>query len=151
MDIVETVALIAAIAVLLLAAVLLLRRVLLVRAGGFDVCWRPVGDDPARGWTLGQARYRRSRISLYRAFSPLPNATVSFGRSALRLGSARMPEGADAELLPDNVMIVACECSGTALEMALTPAALTGLRSWVESRPPDPHTVGDVADRGRQA
>lgn len=149
MDVAESVAIVAVVAVLLLAGVLLLRRIILVRAGGFDVCWRPVGDEGGRGWTLGQARYRRSRISLYRAFSPLPSATVDLGRSQLRVGAARRPEGADVDLLPPNVLIVDCSCAGTALEMALAPDALTGLRSWVESRPPDPRTVGNArrADR----
>jgi hypothetical protein len=122
--------------VVALALILALRRIILLRAGGFDVSWRvrPGNDD--RGWMLGQARFRRGQLALYRSFSAWPTAAMTMDRAALILGAVRPPRGSEPDLLPASVAIVTGSSAGTPLELALSEDALTALRSWVESRPP---------------
>jgi hypothetical protein len=136
MELAEFVGLALLIVVLALGLIIAIRRAILIRAGGFDVSWRlrPANDD--RGWMLGQARFRRGQLALYRSFSAWPTAAMTLDRAALVLGAVRPPHGAEPELLPTSVAIVTGSCAGTPLELALTEDALTALRSWVESRPP---------------
>lgn len=136
MELAEVVGLAILICVVALIVVVAVRRAILIRAGGFDVNWRrsPAADD--RGWLLGQARFRGSRLGLYRSFSVLPVAAMTVGRDDLQLGPVRPPIGAEPDLLPPGVLIVPASTAGASLEIALAPDALTALRSWVESRPP---------------
>jgi hypothetical protein len=122
--------------VVALALIVAVRRAILIRAGGFDISWRlrPANDD--RGWMLGQARFRRGQLALYRSFSAWPTAAMTLDRAALVLGAVRPPHGSEPDLLPRAVAIVTGSCAGTPLDLALTDDALTALRSWVESRPP---------------
>ncbi len=141
MELAEFVGLTLLIVLIALGLILGLRRVLLIRAGGFDVSWRLRPGDHDRGWVLGQARFRRGQLALYRSFSAWPTAAMTLDRSALMLGAVRPPHGAEPELLPVSVAIVTASCAGTPLELALTDDALTALRSWVESRPPGSRSV----------
>lgn len=136
MGLAETVGLAVLAVVVLLALIVASRRVVLIRAGGFDVSWRvrPGADD--RGWMLGQARFRRGQLALYRSFSAWPTAAMTLDRSVLILGSVRGRIGAESDLLPASVVIVGGSCAGIPLELALSEDALTALRSWVESRLP---------------
>lgn len=136
MDVAEIAGLALLVVLVVLALAMALRRAILVRAGGFDVSWRlrPGSDD--RGWTLGQARFRRGQLALYRSFSAWPTAALALDRDALMLGSVRSPIGAEPDLLPASAAIVTGSCAGQPLELALATDALTALRSWVESRPP---------------
>lgn len=136
MELAEFVGLALLVVLVALGLIVAVRRVILIRTGGFDVSWRlrPANDD--RGWMLGQARFRRGQLALYRSFSAWPTAAMTLDRSALVLGAVRPPHGAEPELLPASVAIVTGSCAGTPLELALTEDALTALRSWVESRPP---------------
>lgn len=136
MELAEIVGVTVLIIVIALGLVIAVRRAVLIRAGGFDVSWRhrPGADD--RGWMLGQARFRRGQLALYRSFSAWPTPAMTLDRAALVLGAVRPPHGAEPELLPASVAIVTGSCAGTPLELALADDALTALRSWVESRPP---------------
>ncbi|MEO7125462.1 MAG: DUF2550 domain-containing protein [Nakamurella sp.] len=124
-------------ALVALALIVATRRVVLVRAGGFDVSWRVHPTHGDRGWMLGQARFRRGQLALYRSFSAWPMAAMTLDRTALVLGAVRQPIGAEPDLLPSSVAIVTGTCAGVPLELAMTGDALTALRSWVESRPPN--------------
>lgn len=123
-------------AAVVLITIILIRRAVLVRAGGFDVSWRLHPGDDDRGWILGQARFHGGKLALYRSFSAWPTPSIVMGRAALGLGAIRAPMGAEPDLLPDGVAIVAGSWEQTPLELALAEDALTALRSWVESRPP---------------
>lgn len=152
MELAEVIGLVVLIAAALAIVVIAVRRALLVRAGGFDVSWRLRPSDTDRGWSLGQGRYRGSQLGLYRSFSPLPVAAKTLDRARLSLGAVREPVGAEPDLLPVDAVIVRCTDGGAPFELALSGDALTGLRSWVESRPPgsrSPHdgSVGDVCSR----
>lgn len=136
MGLAEFVGLALLIVVVALALIVAVRRVILIRAGGFDVSWRLRSANDDRGWMLGQARFRRGQLALYRSFSAWPTAAMTLDRAALVLGAVRPPRGAEPELLPASVVIVTGSGAGMPLELALTEDALTALRSWVESRPP---------------
>ncbi|NNG34156.1 DUF2550 domain-containing protein [Nakamurella aerolata] len=147
MAIAEYIGLALLVAVVLLIAVVAFRRVTLTRSGSIDVCWRPADREIGRGWVLGQGRYQADELDLYRSFSPLPIPSKVLRRNALVLGSRRPAEGTELDLLPLDAVIVRCteravagaepvgEPSSRDWELALSEAALTGLRSWLESAP----------------
>jgi hypothetical protein len=136
MELAEVIGLVVLICLALAIVVIAVRRALLARAGGFDVSWRVTPNGSDRGWTLGQGRYRGSQLGLYRSFSPLPVAAKTLDRGRLTVGVVRDPVGAEPDLLPVGALIVRCSDGGSPLELALSVEALTGLKSWVESRPP---------------
>lgn len=136
MMVTEIVGLTLLVVVVVLGLVVAARRLVLVRVGGFDVSWRQRPGHDDRGWILGQARFRRGQLALYRSFSPLPMAALTLDRAALVLGAVRPQRGAEPDLLPTSTVIVMGSCRDLPIELALTGDALTALRSWVESRPP---------------
>lgn len=140
----ETIIIVAISLVIVFIAVLAARRVILARSGSFEVSWRFASAASSRGWTLGQARYRRNRLTLYRVFSPLPFATVVLTRAQTMVGSARKPDEVDRGLLPPDSVIVSCSCGPESFDLALPPGALMGLRAWVESHPPGMQSGLDV-------
>lgn len=155
MELAEVIGLVILIAAALAIVVIAVRRALLTRAGGFDVSWRMSPNGSDRGWTLGQGRYRGSHLGLYRSFSALPVAAKRLDRVRLTVGAVRDPVGAEPDLLPVGAVIVRCTDAGVPFELALSVDALTGLKSWVESRPPGmrsvrPREAGDGVGEPRQ-
>jgi hypothetical protein len=152
MELAEVIGLVVLIAVALAIVVIAVRRALLSRAGGFDVSWRDDLSGSDRGWSLGQGRYRGGELGLYRSFSPLPIVSRTLHRNRLVLGNTRDPVGAEPDLLPMGSVIVRCTEGGAPFEIALSGDALTGLKSWVEARPPGsrsaPGGIGDARPRG---
>ncbi len=136
MRLAEIIGLAVLVVVVVTIVVIAVRRTLLARAGGFDVSWRSRVSDGDRGWTLGQGRYRGRRLQLFRSFSPFPIPAMTLDRAQLVLAGERESVGAEPDLLPVGAVIVRCTHAGAPLELALSRDALTGLRSWVESRPP---------------
>lgn len=127
--------------VVLAIIVIAVRRSVLTRAGAIDICWRRTLTADGRGWVLGQGRYRDNEFLLYRSFSPLPGAARRLHRESLQLGDRRPLVGTEPDLLPVDSVIVRCTDGGSPIELALRDEALTGLRSWLESRPPATRSV----------
>lgn len=127
-----------AVVVLVLVAILtiIVRRWVLGRVGGIDLCWRTNLRPNGTGWILGQGRFGKHELHLYRSFSPLPSASRRLPRRGLELGERRAPVGTEPDLLHANAVIVRCTDGGAPFELALSEQALTGLRSWLESLPP---------------
>lgn len=136
MGLVETIGFFALVLAVLLIVAMVVRRVVLARAGGFDISWRSRPKSDARGWRVGQARYRGDELVVYRWFSPLPTAAFMVDRRSLELGSIRPTTSMEHDLLPPGAVIVPGTFAGATLELALAEDALTALRAWVESRPP---------------
>jgi len=113
------------------------RRRVLSRSGGVDVCWRRRLTTDGRGWSFGQGQYRGGELVLYRSFSPLPISSRVLRRDRLLLGSRRNPVGTEPDLLPLGSVILRCTDAGNPLELAMSDEAATGLRSWLESVPPE--------------
>ena len=134
-EIPEVVAAVLVIAFLVLAVSIAVSRKWLTRSGGVAVCWRRPGP-AGLSWTFGQARYENRGLVLFRSFSPLPVPSMILRRDRLVLGDRRPPTGTEPDLLPLGSIIVTCRDGDRPVELALSEAALTGLRSWLESVPP---------------
>ena len=125
------------VAIIVIAA----RRSVLARGGAIDICWRRTLTPDGRGWALGQGRYRDNEFLLYRSFSPLPGAARRLHRDSLQLGERRALVATEPDLLPLDSVVVRCTDGGSLIELALREEALTGMRSWLESRPPATRSV----------
>jgi hypothetical protein len=127
--------------------VLVVRRRLLSRGGGtFELSVRVRSSQAGRGWVLGLGRYRDDRLEWFRIFSPWPRPRRTWARAQLAITSQREPSGPEAFALYGGHLVVECRTPGGPVELAMSPSALTGFSSWLESGPP-----GADWDRSRHA
>lgn len=125
-----------ALSVLVLAVLVLRRRYLARRLGAFDLSINKRDAASAQGWTLGLAVYRGSTLEWYRTFSLRMRPAYRFTRDAMLVDGRRDPVGGEVHAIHDGHVVVATD-NGTAVrQLALTPAALTGLLAWLEASPP---------------
>jgi hypothetical protein len=123
------------------ALLLVVRRRVLSRDGGtFELSVR-IGArgqqlEAGRGWVLGLGRYRDERLEWFRIFSPSPRPRRSWRRSQLQIVGQRAPSGAEAFALYGGHLVVECRTAQGTVELAMSPSALTGFSSWLESGPP---------------
>ena len=127
--------------VVLGAVSVVLRRRALARDGGtFELSVRVRHSRPGRGWVLGIGRYREDHLQCFRIFSLSPRPRRSWERGALEIDARREPVGAESFTLFSGHVIVRCISTqhGEAVqeELAMSPASLLGLQSWLESAPP---------------
>ncbi|MCT1459449.1 DUF2550 domain-containing protein [Aestuariimicrobium sp. p3-SID1156] len=115
------------------------RRWLSSQGGVFD-CALKLGRTPS-GWALGMARYHGDELQWFRIFSASFRPRVVLKRAETSWGSQRIPEAAEQMLLFTDHQVV--ELRGrdrhgtpTTWELAMTPASVTGLMSWLEASPP---------------
>jgi len=123
---------------LLLVAVLALVAglLLLLRArglsrvvGSFDCAWRAA---ESQDWVSGVAVYGVDRIDWYRMVSLRPGPGARWRRSELVIDPSR-------RVLPGSswgAVEVRCHARSGEFFLALEPAALAGLTSWLEASPP---------------
>lgn len=119
------------------------RRYALERRGGAVECYlrSPGGRRP---WRIGFARYGTEDLRWYRIFSLWPRPTVELSRRGLVVMDRRTPTEADLAGLTADVTVIAVGWIGPdgapprepVYELAMSEAAVTGFRSWVESSPP---------------
>lgn len=128
--------------VLLLLAILyglalVVRRRLICRHGGtFELSYRVRASGDGRGWVLGIGRYSGERLEWFRVFSLAPRPMRSWARDALSYDGSRDAMGAEQmSLYPDHV-VIHCQTRDGEVEVAMSPASLTGFQSWLEARPP---------------
>ena len=129
--------------VVLLAALVLRRRYLARRLGAFDLSINRRTTASAQGWTLGLAVYRGSTLEWYRTFSPRMRPAYRFARESMVVDGRRDPVGAEVHAIHDGHVVVATRNATSVRQLALTPAALTGLLAWLEASPPG-HKVSTV-------
>jgi hypothetical protein len=120
---------------------LVVRRRVLCRHGGtfeLSVRFAARGHQPqaGRGWVLGLGRYRDERLEWFRVFSPSPRPRRTWQRSELEITGQREPSGQEAFALYGGHLVVACSTPRGPVELAMSPSALTGFSSWLESGPP---------------
>ncbi|MGH3414453.1 MAG: DUF2550 domain-containing protein [Marmoricola sp.] len=122
---------------------LVLRRRWLSRGGGtFELSVRTGGRMSGRGWVLGMGRYDADDLEWFRIFSLWPAPKRRWRRDDLRLVAERQPQGAESFSLYAGHVVTSMAIPAGTVEMAMSPAALTGLRSWLEAGPPrDPRAV----------
>ena len=117
-------------------ALVVRRRVISRHRGTFELShrFRPHGD--GRGWILGLGRYNGEQLEWFRVFSLAPRPKRSWPREALSYDGSREALGAEQmSLYPDHV-VIRCRTRDGEVELALSPASLTGFQSWLEARPP---------------
>jgi hypothetical protein len=122
------------------------RRVLSRHGGTFELSVRVRSSQAGRGWVLGLGRYRDERLEWFRIFSPSPRPRRVWQRAQLAITGQREPTGAESFALYAGHLVVECSTPRGPVELAMSPSALTGFSSWLESGPP-----GADWDRQRHA
>jgi uncharacterized protein DUF2550 len=125
---------------LLVAAVLVwlaLRRLRALRSGGVHAALRTRLDDTGKGWHLGVGRYQGDEFVWFRVLSLRPGPDRVISRSALEIADRRDPSGPELYNMPPSSHVLRFRETGAAeIELAMSPDALTGFLSWLESAPP---------------
>jgi len=125
---------------LLVAAVLVwlaLRRLRALRSGGVHAALRTRLDDTGKGWHLGVGRYQGDEFVWFRVLSLRPGPDRVISRSALEIADRRDPSGPELYSMPPSSRVLRFRETGVAeIELAMSPDALTGFLSWLESAPP---------------
>lgn len=116
---------------------LVVRRRVLARHGGtFELSHRLTADEGDRGWVLGMGRYSGEKLEWFRIFTLSPRPKRVWERDQLSYDGRREPIGAEqASLYPDHV-VIRCASRAGDVELAMSPASLTGFQAWLEAKPP---------------
>ena len=127
--------------VLLVLAWLTLRRLRALRAGGVHAAFRTRLDASGKGWHLGVGRYRGDEFVWFRVLSLRLGPDRVIHRSGLEIADRRDPSGAELYGMPPGSRVLRVSDTGTStdepeIEIAMSPDALTGFLSWLESAPP---------------
>jgi Protein of unknown function (DUF2550) len=128
-------------AVLLLVAAVLVwlafRRLRALRSGGVHAALRTRFDDSGKGWHLGVGRYQGDEFVWFRVLSLRPGPDRIISRSALEIADRRDPSGGELYSMPPSSRVLRFrETGANEIEIAMSPDALTGFLSWLESAPP---------------
>ncbi len=123
--------------VVLYGVALVVRRRSIARHGGtFELSHRLRTDKPGEGWALGIGRYSGERLEWFRIFTLAPRPKRVWLREKLSYDGRREPIGAEqASLYPDH-LVISCQTREGEVELAMSPASLTGFQAWLEARPP---------------
>lgn len=123
-------------AILPVLALAVRRRVLSRNGGTFELSYRVRTAKAGRGWVLGIGRYSGERLEWFRIFSLAPRPKRAWDRADLSYERSRdLEAGEEAAIYPGHV-IVECRAPDGPVELAMSPASLTGFQAWLESRPP---------------
>jgi hypothetical protein len=122
---------------LLYGVALVVRRRWISRNGGtFELSVRVRSGRGGRGWILGVARYTEDGLEWFRVFSLAPRPRLVYRRAEIEYLGRREPSGVEAYSLYSGHIVVSCRTPAGPLEVAMSPAALTGFLAWLESAPP---------------
>ncbi|HEX5860776.1 MAG TPA: DUF2550 domain-containing protein [Nocardioides sp.] len=119
-------------------ALVIRRRVLSRHGGTFEMSYRVRTDKAGRGWLLGLGRYSGDDLEWFRFFSLSPRPKRVWRRAIMTFVDKREPEGAEEMSLYPDHLVVRCQLPDGEVELAMGPAALTGLQAWLEAGPPRP-------------
>lgn len=131
-------------AVLLLVLVVLVwltvRRLRALRSGGVHASLRTRVDDSGKGWHLGVGRYHGDEFVWFRVLSLRPGPDRVIHRSGLEIADRRDPSGSELVGMPPSSRVLRFrdgpDTDVPEIEIAMSPDALTGFLSWLESAPP---------------
>ncbi len=116
------------------------RRWLSSQGGVFDCALLLHPSSKGTGWSTGLARYTDNEVQWFRTFSLTPRPRLVLLRDATTQLGTRAPNQAEAVILfsDDSIMRVQDTRPGSnqVWELAMSPASLTGLMSWLEAAPP---------------
>ncbi|MGD8213566.1 DUF2550 domain-containing protein [Aestuariimicrobium sp. Y1814] len=115
------------------------RRWLSGRGGVFDCALRVEGK--RHHWHLGMARYAGEQLHWYRVFSWDIRPRLVLDRQQTSWAGQRPPTDEETMVLFTNHQVVALagvdrRGHPRTYELAMTPASVTGLMSWLEASPP---------------
>jgi uncharacterized protein DUF2550 len=126
--------------VLVLALIVLgwltVRRLRALRSGGVHASLRTRLDPSGKGWHLGVGRYQGDEFVWFRVLSLRLGPDRVIHRSGLEIADRRDPSGAESVGMPPGSRVLRVSAAGGAIEIAMSPDALTGFLSWLESAPP---------------
>jgi hypothetical protein len=148
-EILDSAGLLLLLAVLVLAA-LLARRALLRRRGArLNCALRIDAARPGHGWHLGVVRFSRVHLQWFGIFSAAHQAKYAFVRRSIEVLERRDPRGFELHSIPQGAIVAQCKALTSdgrevEFELAMGPAALTGLLVWLESAPPGTHQRSGV-------
>lgn len=130
-------------AALLYGLLLILRRRWLARGGGtFELSVRTGERTGGRGWVLGVGRYDADSLEWFRVFSLWPRPRRRYRRSQIDLISQRAPTEAESFSLYAGHVVIVCQMPTGDVELAMSPASLTGFQAWLEAAPPSDPALG---------
>lgn len=112
------------------------RRYIARGTASFDLSINRRAEHGPQGWTLGLAVYRGEVVEWYRTFSFTLRPKYRFVRGEVVVEGRRRPEGAEAHAVHAGHLVVTTQNPSDVHQLALSPDALTGLLSWLESSPP---------------
>lgn len=129
--------LIIVIVLVLLLVGLLVRRRLLARSGGaFDMSVTRGTEAQVKGWMHGLAVYGDTELAWFRTFSLSWRPRYQFTRGDVVIDGRREPIGHEVHAIHAGHLIVGTDNASGVRQFAMSPNALTGLLSWLESSPP---------------
>jgi hypothetical protein len=85
---------------------------------------------------LGLAVYRDTELEWFRTFSLSLRPRYRFTRGDVRIEGRRDPVGNEVHTVHVGHLIVSTQNASGIRQLAMSPNALTGLLSWLESSPP---------------
>ncbi|GAA1398261.1 DUF2550 domain-containing protein [Luteococcus peritonei] len=116
------------------------RRWLSTKGGVFDCALRLHESGPGTGWATGVCRYEGERLEWYRTFSLSVGPRLVLERDETSSLGRRGPAEAEAVVLfsEDQILRLQHRAGGRTRiwELAMHPASVTGLMSWLEAAPP---------------
>ncbi len=119
---------------------LAVRRLRALRSGGVHAALRTRLDPAGKGWHLGIGRYQGDEFVWFRVLSLRLGPDRVIHRSGLEIADRRDPSGAELYGMPPGTRVLRFAAPGSTrtpeIEIAMSPDALTGFLSWLESAPP---------------
>jgi Protein of unknown function (DUF2550) len=116
------------------------RRLRALRSGGVSAALRTRLDDSGKGWHLGVGRYHGDEFVWFRVLSLRLGPDRVLHRSLLEIADRREPSGSELYSMPPSSHVLRFRGSEASrepdVEIAMSPDALTGFLSWLESAPP---------------
>lgn len=104
-------------------------------AGGKPLMLCAISAGEHSRWRLGLARISGERLDWFSVVGPSPRPAHSWVRHDLDLGAPQRLADAVPGLPPDAVCVLGHSVSRP-YELAMSPAAYTAVRAWLESSPP---------------
>jgi hypothetical protein len=145
MQVVQAVAIALVLVALALVLLAVRRRYLLGSGGAIDMSVRVRFGRVGRGWALGVGRYTGDDLLWFRVFALRLRPSRTFSRRRLEVSGQRAPQGAESWAVQAGAVVVECREAENPVELAMSPEAVTGFLSWMESAPPGYSVPGYAA------
>lgn len=134
--VIDSLLLVVVLLVLMLVGLLVRRRLLARSGGAFDMSVTCGTEAQVKGWMHGLAVYRDTELAWFRTFSLSWRPRYQFTRGDVQIDGRREPIGREVHAIHAGNLIVGTDNASGVRQFAMSPHALTGLLSWLESSPP---------------